>query len=92
VGAQSALLGNLTATGLEPLYPGQPVSSYMTVYPGNGAPPNSSNLNITPGRSVPNMSLLRYGTVGDDPYAIAAFNFDGTVHYLLDVYAVVLKD
>jgi hypothetical protein len=64
----------------------------MTVYPGNGAPPNSSNLNITPGRSVPNMSLLRYGTVGDDPYTIAAFNFDGTVHYLLDVYAVVLKD
>jgi hypothetical protein len=92
VGPQSALLGNLTATGLEPLYPGQPVTSYMTVYPGNGAPPNSSNLNITPGRSVPNMSLLRYGTVGDDPYSIAAFNFDGTVHYLLDVYAVVLKD
>jgi hypothetical protein len=92
VGPQSALLGNLTATGLEPLYSGQPVTSYMTVYPGNGAPPNSSNLNITPGRSVPNMSLLRYGTVGDDPYSIAAFNFDGTVHYLLDVYAVVLKD
>jgi hypothetical protein len=92
VGPQSALLGNLTATGLQPLYPGQPVTSYMTVYPGNGAPPNSSNLNITPGRSVPNMSLLRYGTVGDDPYSIAAFNFDGTVHYLLDVYAVVLKD
>jgi hypothetical protein len=92
VGAQSALLGNLTGTGLEALYPGQPVTSYMTVYPGNGAPPNSSNLNITPGRSVPNMSLLRYGTVGDDPYTIAAFNFDGTIHYLLDVYAVVLKD
>jgi hypothetical protein len=92
VGAQSALLGNLTATGLEALYPGQPVTSYMTVYPGNGAPPNSSNLNITPGRSVPNMSLISYGAVGDDPYAVAAFNFDGTVHYLLDVYAVVLKD
>jgi hypothetical protein len=92
VGAQSALLGNLTATGLEPLYPGQPVTSYMTVYPGNGAPPNSSNLNITPGRSVPNMSLLTYGSVGDDPYTISAFNFDGSVHYLLDVYAVVLAD
>jgi hypothetical protein len=48
VGPQSALLGNLTATGLQPLYPGQPVTSYMTVYPGNGSPPNSSNLNITP--------------------------------------------
>lgn len=92
VGPQSALIGNLTGTGLIPLYPGQPVTTYMTVYPGNGAPPNSSNINVTPGRSVPNMSLLSYGTVGADPYSIAAFNFDGSIHYLLDVYAVVLKD
>ena len=62
------------------------------MYPGNGQPPTASNINVTPGRSVPNMSLLRYGTVGSDPYAIAAFNFDGQLHYLLDVYAVVLAD
>ena len=41
---------------------------------------------------MPNMSLLTYGTVGDDPYVISAYNFDGTIHYLLDVYAVVLAD
>lgn len=92
VGAQSGLLGNLTGTGLAPLYPGQPVTTFMTIYPGNGAPPNSSNVNVTPGRSVPNMSLLSYGTVGADPYSIAAYNFDGSIHYLLDVYAVVLAD
>jgi hypothetical protein len=92
VGAQSALLGNLTGTGLTPLVPGQAVTTYMTVYPGNGAPPNASNINVTPGRSVPNMSLLTYGKVGDDPYTISAFNFDGSIHYLLDVYAVVLAD
>jgi hypothetical protein len=92
IGPQSALIGNLTGTGLQPLSPGQPTSTYMTIYPGNGAPPNSSNINVTPGRSVPNMSLLSYGTVGSDPYTIAAFNFDGSIHYLLDVYAVVLKD
>ena len=92
IGAQSALIGNLTGTGLEPLYPGQDVTTYMTVYPGNGSPPNSSNINVTPGRSVPNMSLLTYGTVGADPYTISAFNFDGSIHYLLDVYAVVLAD
>ena len=91
IGTQSALIGNLTGTGLTPLRPGQPVSTYMTIYPGNGAPPNSSNINVTPGRSVPNMSLLSYGTVGTDPYTISAFNFDGSIHYLLDVYAVVLK-
>jgi hypothetical protein len=92
VGAQSALIGNLTGTGLQPLVPGQPVTTYMTLYPGNGAPPNASNINVTPGRSVPNMSLLTYGTVGSDPYTISAFNFDGSIHYLLDVYAVVLAD
>ena len=92
IGAQSALIGNLTGTGLTPLVPGQAVSTYMTIYPGNGAPPNSSNINVTPGRSVPNMSLLSYGTVGTDPYTISAFNFDGSIHYLLDVYAVVLAD
>jgi len=91
IGTQSALIGNLTGTGLMPLRPGQPVSTYMTIYPGNGAPPNSSNINVTPGRSVPNMSLLSYGTVGADQYAISAFNFDGSIHYLLDVYAVVLR-
>ncbi len=92
IGNQSALIGNLTGTGLTPLVAGQPVTTYMTVYPGDGAPPNSSNINITPGRSVPNMSLLRYGAVGDDQYTISAFNYDGNVHYLLDVYAVVLAD
>jgi hypothetical protein len=92
VGAQSALIGNLTGTGLTPLFPGQAVSTYMTLYPGNGQPPTASNINVTPGRSVPNMSLLRYGTVDSDPYSIAAFNFDGQLHYLLDVYAVVLAD
>jgi hypothetical protein len=92
IGPQSALLGNLTGTGLEPLVPGQPVTTFMTLYPGNGAPPNSSNINVTPGRSVPNMSLLSYGTVGNDPNTIAAYNFDGSIHYLLDVYAVVLED
>jgi len=92
LGNQSALIGNLTGTDLAPVLPGAAVSTYLTMYPGSGSPPNVSNINVTPGRSVPNMSLLRYGTVGDDPYTIAAFNFDGTLHYLLDVYAVVLDD
>jgi hypothetical protein len=36
------------------------------------------------------MSLLRYGSASGDPYTISAYNYDGTLHYLLDVYAVVL--
>ena len=90
LGDQSALIGNLTGTDLAPLRAGAAVTTYLTMYPGSGTPPNVSNINVTPGRSVPNMSLLRYGTVGDDPYTIGAFNYDGALHYLLDVYAVVL--
>jgi hypothetical protein len=92
LGAQSALIGNLTGVDLQPVAPGRGGSTYMTVYPGNGTPPNSSNINVTPNRAVPNTSLLTYGTVGADPYTIAAFNWDGSLHYLLDVYAVVLRD
>ena len=39
---------------------------------------------------MPNMSLLRYGTVGTDTNVIKAYNYDGSLHYLLDVYAVIL--
>ena len=35
--AQSALIGNLTGTGLTPLVAGEAVTTYMTVYPGSGA-------------------------------------------------------
>ena len=91
LGAQSALLGNLTGTGLSRLYPGVAVTTYMTMYPGGVAtPPESSNINLVEGQTVPNMSLLRYGTAGTDDNVIQAYNYNGTVHYLLDVYAVIL--
>ena len=91
IGSQSALIGNLTGTGLAPLAGGSNPATYLTVYPGVGDPPNSSNINVTVGKSVPNMSLLRYGSAGGDPYTISAYNYEGTLHYLLDVYAVVLS-
>jgi len=92
LGPQSALLGNLTGTGLGRYYPTQPVSTYLTMFPGDLAdPPVASNLNVFEGESVPNMSLLRYGPSGTDSYVVEAVNGYGTLHYLLDVYAVVLS-
>jgi hypothetical protein len=91
IGAQSALLGNLTGTGLARTYPTVPVSTYMTMYPGGVGLPESSNINVVEGQTVPNMSLLKYGTVGGDANVINAYNYDGSLHYLLDVYAVVLS-
>ena len=62
----------------------------MTMYPGGTSLPESSNINLVEGQTVPNMSLLRYGTVAPDDNVINAYNFNGSVHYLLDVYAVIL--
>jgi hypothetical protein len=91
IGNQSALLGNLTATGLRRVFPSVGVTSYLTVYP-PPARPETSNLNIVEGVSVPNMSLIRYGTSGGDPYTVRVYNFDGSLHYIVDVAAVVLAD
>jgi hypothetical protein len=100
LGPQSAIIGNLTGTGLARVHPTVPVSTYLTIYPADVSLPNSSNINVTEGATVPNMSLLRYGSVDPDgtgpeppdPYVIRAYNDNGSLHYLLDVYAVVLAD
>jgi len=88
---QSALIGNLTGTDLGRLYASQPVSTYLTAFPGGATRPASSNLNLTENRSVPNMALLRYGSDGGDDYVVQVYNHNGTTHYLFDVTAVVLK-
>ena len=96
VGAQSGLLGNLTATGLQRQYSWAPVASFMTAYPtptsGDGKPPQISNVNIVEGDTVPNLALLRYGGGSKDPNRLRFYNRAGYVDYLLDVYAVVLSD
>lgn len=98
VGAQSAFLGNLTATGLE--RPGDwftPVDSYLTVYPSvpdeTALPPEASNLNLGENQSVPNAALFGYGTGPEgDPFSVRFYNYSGSVHYLVDAAAVVLTD
>jgi hypothetical protein len=97
VGHQSALLGNFTATGLQ--RPGDwftPVDTFMTAFPtpagASGAPPEASNLNLVENESVPNMALLKYGGDATDPYRVRVYNYNGFVHYLVDVSAVVLAD
>ncbi len=97
VGKQSALIGNFTATGLErPADWFTPVDTFMTAYPtpagATTAPPEASNLNLVENASVPNMALLKYGGDSTDPYRVRVYNYNGFVHYLVDVSAVVLAD
>jgi hypothetical protein len=91
LGAQSAVLGNLTATNLQRQFAWAPVDTFMTVYPGDAPLPEASNLNLVENESVPNMALLRFGTVNAEPQ-VSFYNYNGFVHYLVDVSAVVLAD
>src|SRR5439155_13401 len=53
-GGVSAVILNVTVTG--PTAP-----SYVTVYPADAQRPTASNLNFTPGQTVPNLVVLKLG-------------------------------
>lgn len=56
-------------------------ATYVTAWPGNLVRPTTSNLNLTPGSAVPNLSITRLGTAGD----INLFNAAGNVHLFGDI-------
>ena len=57
-------------------------SSYLTVWPSNGAPPTASNLNWVAGQSpTPNAVMSALSAAG----SIGVFNLDGTVDVIADI-------
>jgi len=70
----STVVMNVTVTG--PTGDG-----FLTVYPSGGPRPNASNLNFTPGKTVPNLVVVKLGTGG----RVAAYNSAGNTHVLFDV-------
>ena len=88
---QSALIGNLTGARFAPLADWASKTTYLSAYPGGTSRPTTSNVNVPLGENVPNMSLLTYGTSDGDPYVLQVYNNSGSIHYVLDVYAIVLK-
>lgn len=100
VGKQSALIGNLTAAQLQPQYPEEPALSFMTAYPSStssGPPPEVSNITIREGDTVPNLLIAPYGIGRDSDgnsieHGLRFYNRAGFLHYVLDVYAVILAD
>ncbi len=95
IGDQSGLFGNLTAVGLERLYPTAPVKSFLTMNPAISGSfpkaPGNSNLNFAEGGAVANASVVTYGDKDGDDNMVSTYNADGRTHYFLDVYAVILK-
>jgi hypothetical protein len=66
----------LNVTAVDPTETG-----FLTVYPSGKPLPNASNLNFTPGRTVPNQVIA---TVGDGG-KIAIYNKRGTTHIICDL-------
>jgi uncharacterized protein (DUF1501 family) len=77
----AAVVVNVTATEV-----GQ--QTYFTVYPGATTRPSTSNLNPSPGRSTPNLSLTALGADG----TIEVYNHAGHAHCVVDVFGYVVRD
>jgi len=90
VGAQSAVIGNLTNASIARQYASVPVLSYLTAWPTGLPRPETSNVdtNEIP-IAVPNMSIMNYST--DGQYTLQMYNYAGYAHYLFDASAVVLQ-
>jgi hypothetical protein len=70
----SAVVVNVTVTG--PTGEG-----YLTLYPSGSARPLASNLDFTPGETVPNLVVVKLGTGG----RVAMFNSGGNTQVIFDV-------
>ncbi len=88
VGAQLAVIGNLTSASVDRQYASVFVRSFLTAYPAGGERPLSSNLNTVEGPPIPNMAVLKYGANN----TLRVYNLAGYAHYLFDASAVVLAD
>jgi Repeat of unknown function (DUF5650) len=54
---------------------------FLTVHPAGSTRPEASNLNVAPGRTLPNMVIVPVGVDGK----ISIFNFDGDTDLVVDV-------
>jgi hypothetical protein len=82
-GVSGAPAANLiTAVVLNVTVAGPTGGGYITAYPDGRARPQSSNLNFTPGETVPNLVTVKIGADGK----VALFNGSGgTTHLVADV-------
>ena len=54
---------------------------FLTIFPTGTSRPNAANLNFTPGKTVPNMVVVKLGTNGQ----VDMYNSAGTTHVIYDV-------
>ncbi len=66
----------LNTTAVTPI-----AASFVTVWPAGGARPGTSNLNLVPGRTAPNLVTVKVGSGG----RVSAYNAAGATDLLMDV-------
>lgn len=77
----SSVVMNVTVTGAS-------AGGFLTAYPSGTARPTASNLNFSPGQTVPNLVAVR---VGADGKVRLTNSSAGTVHMIADVAGYFLK-
>lgn len=89
VGAQTAVIGNLSTTALVRQYPTVAIpSGYVTLYRPDIARPLSATLNNLEEGPVSNLVIARYGPSA----TVRVYNSQGYIHYVFDALAVLLVD
>ena len=78
--------GNVPASGVDSVVlnvtvTGASTSSYVTVWPTGEQRPVASSVNVTAGKTVPNLVVAKVGAGGQ----VSLFNFAGTTHLIVDV-------
>jgi hypothetical protein len=80
-GASSGVPDNATAVVANITVTGGTDASFVTAWPAGSAQPNASNLNLSPGQTIPNLATVKVGAGG----AIRFANAVGAVHVVVDI-------
>ena len=73
-GAATSAILNLTITAAT-------AAAFATLWPAGERRPLASNLNVTPGRTVPNLAVVKIGEAG----RVSLYNSAGSAHFVADL-------
>ena len=81
VGGRGGVPAGAGAVALNVTVTNPSAPSFLTVWPTGLARPNASNLNFTPGQTIPNMVIAQVGANG----LVSIYNREGTTDVIVDV-------
>jgi hypothetical protein len=73
-----AVIANVTATGAN-------ANTYFSLYPSDVTQPTASDLNVSPGQTIPNLVVVQLATTGGQAGDIDLFNAAGSTNAIVDI-------